>query len=49
MSGSRRPAGANDTVIYGDAAKTEIIVILADYNAPITAADFEDIRQWRPL
>ena len=34
-------AGANDTVIYGDAAKTDIIVILADYSADITSADFE--------
>ena len=34
-------SGANDTVIYGDAAATEIIVILADYNNDITSADFE--------
>ena len=33
--------GANDTVIYGDEAKTDIIVILADYNGDLSPDDFE--------
>ena len=45
VDASTGDAGENDTVIYADkdgaADKTDIIVILADYDADITAADFE--------
>ena len=40
-----RNDGVNDTVIYGDAAATEIIVILAEYSGAISVDDFADSTQ----